>query len=180
MLRWARQQMSEGMAGKDLTQLLQIRFTKGLRKAAQHLLEDVRKEHEAVSGHLYVDASAYATPKGTEGCEEGAKRHRTNDLRFVMAMSQCGSCVCNSNGSCTKYAKQLMEPLSVEERTNFQRDMMRQVEATDAEVTASLFAPTHDPQEYSLVAESNNLSLSEEAPEFEDVGNVFFGGIEIE
>ena len=56
----------------------------------------------------------------------------------------------------------------------------RFMEASDAELTANLFAPTHDPQEFSLTLASDNLSINEEAPDYEDLGDVFFGGIEIE
>jgi len=180
MLRWARKQMSEGMAGTDLTQILKLRFTKGLRTATKDLLAEARKQYEGVSGHLYVDAAAYATPTGLEGCEDGAKRHRTNDLQFVMSMSQCAACTCNSRGTCTKYGKQLMDELPAEDKAAYQREMIRQAEASDAELTANLFAPTHDPQEFSLTLASDNLSINEEAPDYEDLGDVFFGGIEIE
>ncbi|MCR4296680.1 MAG: hypothetical protein NUW21_14200, partial [Elusimicrobia bacterium] len=68
LVRWARQQMSEGFAGEELDQLLTSRFAFSVRTAASSILHKLREAHEGISGHAYVDAEAYASKSGTAGC----------------------------------------------------------------------------------------------------------------
>ena len=179
MVKWARRQMSDGVAGVDLTQLVQARFTKPLLKAASEIITELRKEHEGLSGHLYVDAEAYVTPGGAAGCEEGALKHRANGIPLVMKMAQCGSCVFNSCGTCQKYNKPLTDTLPLEDRRAYQKEAIRQANSSDAEQTASLFAPTYNAGEFGLTADSLEKVSLDETPEYEDIGDVLFGGIEL-
>jgi len=174
MARWARRQMSEGMAGTDLTAMMQIRFAGPLRTAAEGLIALLREEHEGLSGHLYVDAGAYASKTGTKGCEKAASTHRANQIRFVKAMERCSGCtLANSNGVCTKYGKELLHQLPAD-AAKFKAQMLHMANAPEYEITASLF----NPGEFNLGNPLSELELDD--PEVtEDIGEVLFGGLEL-
>lgn len=167
---WLRRQMSEGFAGKTLTSLVEMRFASPLRKAARKMVTSLRQEHEGLSGHLYVDAGAYASVTGTAGCEKAASLHRANQVKFVRAMERCSGCVfANAEGFCTKYGKKLLYELP-EGSAAFQSEMLRMADAPDHEVTASLF----DTREYNLSSPMENLEV--ESPQVtETLEGVFFG-----
>ena len=170
---WLQRQMSEGMVGKDLTALLNIRFAAPLRTEAANLIAALRQEHEGLSGHLYVDAAAYASKTGTNGCEVSAATHRANNIPYVKAMDRCAGCVfANANNVCTKYGKQLLTKLP-KNAAEFQQRMIRQADAPDQEVTAALF----NPQEFSL---GNALEVEMDEPEVtENIGDVMFDGLHL-
>ncbi len=178
LLKWARVQMTEGMAGEELNQMLRLRFSGPLLKAAKKMLKTLRSEHEGLSGFLYVDAAAYASKKGIKGCEKGALRHRANGLKAILAMDRCGACVLkNANGACTKYNKRLVEAVSVEDRDQVQRANIKRANASDAEVTASYFAPQYT-NDFGLEDPLAEIGLHEAAsPEL--LGEVLFGGLEL-
>jgi hypothetical protein len=168
---WLRRQMSEGMAGGDLTALMSVRFAAPLLEASAELVRTLRAEHEGLSGHLYVDAEAYASKTGTKGCEKAASTHRANQVPFVKAMSRCGGCAfANANGVCGKYGKELMAELP-SDAADFKHRMVQAADAPDHEVTASLF----NPGEFNLGSALSHIALDEE-PEMPDIGVVFFGG----
>jgi hypothetical protein len=172
LLRWAAQQMTEGLAGKDFDTLLKARFASPVLKATAPLLKEARAKHEGLSGHLYVDASAYASDKGSAGCEKHAAKHRANALKHVLAMSRCGGCVHkNANNVCAVYNKNLVTKLPVVDPAKYQREMIHLANASDAENTAALF----NPQEYDLGAgELENVSVPESASP-EQVSDILFG-----
>ena len=184
MTRWARQQMTEGTVGKTLTALLKTKFAPPFLKKAKSKLDQVRKAHEGLSGHLYVDAEAYASTTGTKGCDEGALKHRSNRIACVKAMKRCSTCsfasrLANGTSVCQKYNKELITelPLGVEE---YQRENIRMADASDAEQTASLFASCYDPSEFNLAnSELDNFAFDEMA-NTETISDVFFGGMEID
>lgn len=173
MATWFRQQMSEGFAGKDLTDLMSVRFASPLRAAAVDILTTLRSEHEGLSGHLYVDAAAYASPKGAKGCEAAALKHRTNQIKYVKAMDRCEGCVfANANGQCMKYGKALlwaMPPGTME----YQAKMLSAADAPDHEITAALF----NPSEFGLQDGLNHIAFQDETPSNEELGEVLFGGL---
>jgi len=175
LLKWARIQMSEGLAGKDLDILLGTRFSTVLLGASSELLTEVRGAHEGLAGRLYVDAAAYASPKGSTGCEKGATRHRANNLKHVLAMSRCASCASNIEESCQKYGKKLVDEAPVENRKAFQKEALRLANAPDSVQTAAMF----DTSEFQL--DSDPLSTIELDPELpaQTLSNVLFGGIEL-
>jgi hypothetical protein len=181
LLRVARKSMNEGFAGNDLTQLLRVKFSGPLRVAAAELLQELRDEHEGLAGHLYVDAEAYASARGVKGCEEGALRHRTTPIKHLLAMKRCGSCVHqNEHGRCSKYKKALVTKPPVEDKRAYQKEIIRLADGNDSDRTAALFNPTnvYNPSEFSLQHEGD-ISL-EEGPTNERLGEVLFGGMEIE
>jgi len=170
MSSWLRRQMSEGMAGKDLTALLQLRFASPLRIASTSLIASLREAHEGLAGHLYVDAAAYASKKGIKGCEAGATQHRTNNVPLVKAMPRCAGCnFANTNGVCIKYGKELMHDLPADAGV-FQKQMLAVADAPDHEITAALF----DPGEFNLGNSMENLDVNDPTIT-EDIGGVFFG-----
>jgi hypothetical protein len=190
MLQWLREEIHSGFAGRELDGLIRQAFAKPLRKAASRLIRDLRDKHEGLAGHLYIDAETYGGERGVKGCEEGALKHRTNDIPYVLKMSSCGSCVhCNQHGRCNKYGKELVEPRDFEagELETYQADTIRMADAPDAEKTASIFAPVENPvDEWEL----GNQALEdidyygEEDPEpeeemFDDLGGVFDGGMDL-
>jgi hypothetical protein len=169
LARWARRKMSEGMAGNDLTTLMDLRFASPLRTAGEGLIAMLREEHEGLSGHLYVDAAAYASKTGSTGCEKAASKHRANTVPFVKAMPRCGSCtLANSDGVCTKYGKELMHQLP-SDAAQFKAQMVHAADAPDHEITASLF----NPGEFNLAA---SMDVEADEPALtEDIGEVLFG-----
>jgi len=187
LLRWARQQMSEGFAGRDLDKLLEGRFASSVRTAASSAIRSLRAKHEGLSGQVYVDAEAYASKTGTAGCEKGALRHRANQIPTVMQMDRCGSCihrVAKADGTpvCSTYNKRLVASIAevVENPKAYQKEALRLANGTDAENTAAMFN-TYDPSEFGLGEEGelDDLVL-EDAPSDEEVADVFFGGMELE
>jgi len=168
MARWLRRKMSEGMAGKDLTAVYKIRFASPLRTASEGLVAMLREEHEGLAGHLYVDAAAYASKTGSKGCEAASSRHRSNQVPFVKAMPRCSSCTLASEGSCIKYGKELLHTLP-KDASKFKAQMVHAADASDHEITASLF----NPSEFSLRA-SLDVDLNEPALT-ENIDDVFFG-----
>jgi hypothetical protein len=185
LVRWAMQQMSEGYAGKDLTDLLASRFASSVRTAASSALKQLRAKHEGLAGHLYVDAEAYASKSGTAGCEKGALKHRANQVPAVLQMSRCGSCalrVAKADGTpvCSLYNKALVASAPTEDPKAFQAEMLRLADGTDADRTASLFASTYENDfQLGVDGELDHLNLADMPPS-EEVGEVLFGGMEFE
>jgi hypothetical protein len=183
VVRWARQKMSEGAAGRELDLLLKARVEPQVMEAAAEKVASVRQRHEGLSGHVYADAGAYATPKTTRGCDDGGLRHRSNGLRYVLAMSRCASCVFkNADGVCQKYNKTLADDFSGDEMEDLRRRMMASHEATDQEQTAELFAVGTDAAENATDFGLHNASLDDvetEEPEHGLLDGIFFGGFEV-
>lgn len=185
VLRWARQNMSEGFAGKELDDLLEGRFSRSVLTASKNLIGELRQEHEGLSGFLYVDAESYASPSGISGCEKGGTKHRANQITSVLEMSKCQGCTRaqkmeDGTMKCAVYNKMLVpsETLIDPEIQQLRAANIRSVGMTDAEVTASIFTPstTYDAAEYNLRnAELTDLTLDSFA-ETERVEQVSFGG----
>jgi hypothetical protein len=189
LARWTRRQMSEGMVGNDLDQLLSHRAEPRVIEAAASRLASLRGEHEGLSGHLYVDAGAYASPQGTAGCDDGALKHRANGLKLLLAMPRCEGCVFkNVNGTCQKYNKKLVDEIDRGDGrvAAFQRRVIAAHAQSDQEETASLFSGNdvraalnpNDVDAFSL----HNSSLDDiesEAPQHAALDGIFFGGFEI-
>ena len=173
VVRWAKAQMSEGFAGQDLSDLMGMKFSEELLKRASKSLKIARQTHEGVAGQIYVDASAYASKAGIAGCEEGALRHRTNPIKNVLKMARCSTCVFNSQGCCQKYNKRLASLDELGDVKGYQKEALRLADASDAEITASLF----NPAEYSLGNDSLNDFDFDEGPTNEKLAEVSFGGI---
>lgn len=180
MVRWTRQKMSEGMTGRDLSDLMAGRWSETLIKAASTQLVQIRKKHEGLAGHLYVDAAAYASSKGITGCEKSASLHRANGIPTVLEMSRCGSCTARNEQEdgtayCQKYNKPLVDSAPVDDPRGFQAEQIRLANASDAEVTAALF--TNPAAEFGL----HNDVLDEfdvgGAPE--QIVGFAFGGIDL-
>lgn len=147
--------MTEGFAGDTLDELVNASFAPDVRELHVDLIRTARAQHEGLSGFLYVDADAYATKTGTAGCDEGARKHRANDVKFVLAMDRCGSCTfANADGVCSKYNKPLVSDLPKGNVKAYQKEMIRLANAPDPVQTASLFADAYDPDEFGLSNEN--------------------------
>ena len=174
--------MSEGLAGNDLDLILKARFSNRLLKAGKSLMGELRGTHEGLSGHVYTDTEAYASPTGTNGCDKGANIHRANALKFALCMPRCGTCkfastLPSGEQTCQKYNKVLVEEPPVEDPKEYQRLALRQYNASDAEITASLFTANWDSGEYSLDNENMTNFNFDEAPENEQLAGLVFGGL---
>ena len=174
LLKFAAKEMNEGLMGDTLTEMLNVRFTPQLLKAAEPLLNELRSKHEGLAGTIYVDASLYATPTGVTGCEKGALKHRANQVKTVLAMPRCGGCVHAREGRCSVYNKPLIaSPDEVlTDVTATQKQMLHMANASDAEVTGSLF----NPSEFNLGTQMDELELSVQTST-EKLGEVLFGGL---
>lgn len=180
---WIRRQMCEGMIGDQLTQLLQLKFAKPFLERISSEVASVRKAHEGLSGNVYVDAEAYASTEGTRGCDEGARLHRANRIARLKAMSRCSTCVfANRTPSgemvCQKYNKILMKDIPIENRDTFQSEVIRLANASDAEVTASLFAPSYENDFHLGGSEMDSISFNDIEIEG-SLDGIFFGGFEV-
>lgn len=171
---WMRQKMSEGVAGEELTLLMQSRFASHVLEENQDLISNLRKAHEGLSGHVYVDTHAYLK----EGCDKGSMRHRSNQIPTLLKNAKCGTCVFNSNGTCQKYNKPLIRSASevVENVNKHQQENIRLANCSDSEKTASLFVNNYDPSEFAL---SQEKLVLDETPSNETLEGVLFGGFEI-
>jgi hypothetical protein len=179
---WVRRTLNEGFAGKNLDALIQNRFASALLDAARGEILQVREAHEGLSGFLYVDAEAYASESGVKGCDEGALKHRANKIPLVREMPRCGECTLakqleDGTRRCSVYRKALVPPedLRGEEISHIREKNLRAADMTDAEATASYFAPAYDPGEFGL----ENTTLEEieaHIPETEKVAEIMFGG----
>ena len=174
LLKFAAKEMNEGLMGDTLTEMLNVRFTPQLLKAAEPLLNELRSKHEGLAGTIYVDASLYATPTGVTGCEKGALKHRANQIKTVLAMPRCGGCVHAREGRCSVYNKPLIaSPDEVlTDVTATQKQMLHMANASDAEVTGSLF----NPSEFNLGTQMDEIELSGQTST-EKLGEVLFGGL---
>ena len=187
LVRWARQKMSEGSAGSELDQLLSHRFADSVRTAATNTLLGLRRAHEGLSGHIYVDAAAYASATGTQGCEDGALKHRANAIPTVLGLDRCGTCARKAHREdgtpvCQVYNKPIVASAPVEDPAAYQAEMIRLADGTDADRTASLFANTYDASEFHLggASELDHIVLAD-TPSNEKMADVFtFGGLELE
>jgi hypothetical protein len=154
---------------------MRLRFSETVIKSASAKLKKIRAKHEGLSGHVYVDAAAYASKNGTKGCERGARTHRTGGLKAVLEMKRCGSCTLkNADGVCSLYNKPLVDGAPVEDPREYQRSAIRAANASDAETTASLFANTYDEAEYSLTDPLQEIGFDESTPP-EELGEILFG-----
>jgi hypothetical protein len=175
-LRWVRRSMSEGFVGKDLDGLIGHRFADStLQEAATHITQ-ARKSHEGAAGFLYVDAEAYLTAKG---CEEGARRHRANQIPAVAQMSRCSSCTLatkREDGSlkCSAYNKTLVGQWDESELEALKTKNIKGAAMTDAEATSSLFAPIYESDEFGLV-NANMEGVEYSDLEAEKMAKITFG-----
>ena len=155
LVGWARRAMSEGLAGVRLDDALTHRFTAELLDESAANVRRVRAIHEGLAGHMYVDANAYASPAGVTGCEAGALKHRANGLRMLLAMDRCATCAVaqtlpDGSRRCTTYGKVLITAADVDPvaARKVKAAAIKAASMTDAESTASLFAPRYDPGEF--------------------------------
>lgn len=181
-LNWIRRAMSEGFAGRDLDDLIQNRFSERVLEAAEEGLQGLREAHEGGSGFLYVDASAYASPTGAKGCEEGALKHRANQIPSVATMDRCASCTLartleDGTRKCGAYNKLLLENPTDPDFNQMKQANIRVANMDDHEQTTSLFeAPNgYNPLEYGL-RNANLENIDLDFPEPEKVAKITFGG----
>ena len=187
VLKTARRVMSEGFAGSDLTSYLTNRFSNSLLTASKGMVDKVRTAHEGLSGFVYVDAEAYASPAGVKGCESGSVKHRANQIQNVREIPRCGSCSVarvreDGTRKCGIYNKTLVTAVDVSgpELLQIKQANIKSTEMNDAEVTASLFAPTFDPSEFGLVNASLEDVAFDSLPETEKLAKIMFDGWRIE
>jgi len=187
MIRWVREELNAGWMGRELDGLLRARFAKPLLKAASGMIQNLRDQHEGLAGQLYIDAATYGDKRGVKGCEEGALKHRTNDIPYVLRMAACDSCVhCNQHEKCNKYGKELvsLEDFNSKDLRSYQQESIRMADAPDAEKTASIFAPVEDPaSEWGLRNDNlENFSYygeEEDPDEIGDLGSIAFSGMDL-
>lgn len=177
LLRWASIQMNEGAAGNDLDYLLKAKFNGELIKSASSPLVQIRKKHEGLAGHLYVDASAYASTTGTTGCDRGGLQHRANSIPSVLEMPRCGSCASNVDGGCLKYNKPLVNASDLEGTEKFQKETLRLANGGDEDRIAALFAKGYSQEEYGLQNDSLDMIDFESLPTNEELGKIIYGGL---
>ncbi len=185
VVNWVRKTMSEGFAGKNLDSLIANRFSDSLIKAASGDIKKARESHEGLSGFLYVDSQSYASENGTKGCEAGALKHRANQIPNVLSMKRCATCSVarkTEDGTlrCGNYNKVLINPKDVsgEDFGVIKAANVNSADMSDAEATASLFAPKYDPYEFGL-SNQNLEDIDTHIPESEKIADVMFGGWEI-
>jgi hypothetical protein len=184
-LKGVRQAMAEGLAGKDLTDYLEHRYSERLLAAAATRIASLRDEHEGGSGFLYVDAAAYASPHGVTGCESGALKHRANSIPKVVEMERCGSCshsrrLASGEYRCSLYNKLFTRDISSSSVRAQKQANIKMANAPDEERTAALFqANNYDPTEFDLTASHMEDFIDEEVST-EKLAEVLFGGWDLD
>lgn len=181
ILKWTSQQITEGVWGDQLDELINLKFSSQVLEAAKDSLNLLRKEHEGLSGNLYVHASAYATPHGTKGCDVGGSKQRMNNVPYVLEMERCGSCVFrNANNVCQKYRKELVkrEELPQEQLEILQEQAIEKTNMTDAEALNTLYSDRKNPVfEYGLSSDMG-FSFSKEVTNPQEL-DFIFGGLHL-
>jgi hypothetical protein len=181
---WVRRTMNEGFAGRDLDDLVAKRFASDVLDAAREKVAAVRREHEGGAGFVYVEAAAYATLDGVKGCEQGALKHRANQVKTLLAIpNKCGSCVhahalADGTQKCALYNKVLVSREDFGSRLDSMKQAnIQTANMDDQALTASLFAPTYNESEFSLHnAALDGFSLTA-FPEDGKVAEIAFGGL---
>jgi len=154
LVQWVRETLNEGAVGDSFNRQIKARFSPSLLKAATTLVSDLRKAHEGLAGHLYIDASAYATEQGVAGCAKGALKHRASSVKYVLAMDRCATCTLNTSGTCQKYNKTLASSPPVKDRISYQEKILRKASSAPGYVSE------YDPSEYGLQNDAvDNLSF---------------------
>lgn len=182
---WIRRAMNEGFAGKNLDDAIRNRFTESLLKEASGNIAKVRALHEGLAGFRYVDASVYASKDGgVKGCEDGGLKHRANQVKMVLGMDRCGSCAMANalpDGStrCSVYNKMLVRASDFDaaDLRKAKAATIKQANSSDAEHTASLFAPRFDPNEFSLHNAALDNVRADDLPEQEKINDIVMGGL---
>jgi hypothetical protein len=170
--------MNEGMAGNDIDHLLRAKFAEDVLKQASEPLVQLRQKHEGLAGHVYVDASVYASPRGVTGCEQGALVHRANQIKALLQMERCGSCAANVEGSCQKYAKKLVASAPVPNPERYQRETIRLANGTDADQVQAMFN-AYDPGEFDLQNDNLDTLEYDDSPAPSYLYDVIFGGMDL-
>lgn len=167
VLKYARTEMNEGVAGKDLTEIIGATFTPNLRKAAAPFLKQIRAEHEGLAGFVYVDASAYG-----KDCDAGALRHRTNQIKLLKKQARCEGCLSRNEDSCMKYSKILIEGIK-----NASAVQQKNITAADAPDYVDIAAMFNSNKDFDVSNKEMKVEFSESA---EKLSNILFGGMTVE
>jgi hypothetical protein len=184
VVRWIRRAMNEGFAGNNLNDLIENRFASDVLAASSEEIDSIRRAHEGGAGFLYVEAAAYATTDGVKGCEQGALKHRANQVKTLLAVpNKCGSCVHartleDGTPRCAIYNKIIVNAADFgSDLERLKQANIRTANQTDQEQTASLFSPTYDANEFNL----HNASLDDfdyaPLPDNKKVADIAFGGL---
>lgn len=182
---WVRRAMNEGFAGKNLDDAIRSRFTDALLKEANDNIAKIRAAHEGLAGFRYIDASVYASKDGgVKGCEDGGLKHRANQVKMVLGMDRCGSCAManalpNGTKRCSVYNKMIVSAsdFDANELRRAKAATIKQANSSDAETTASLFAPRFDPNEFNLHNAALDNVRADDLPEQEKVNEIVMGGL---
>ena len=182
---WVRRAMNEGFAGKNLDDAIRSRFTDALLKEANDNIAKIRAAHEGLAGFRYIDASVYASKDGgVKGCEDGGLKHRANQVKMVLGMDRCGSCAManalpNGTKRCSVYNKMIVNAsdFDANELRRAKAATIKQANSSDAETTASLFAPRFDPNEFNLHNAALDNVRADDLPEQEKVNEIVMGGL---
>jgi hypothetical protein len=182
---WVRRAMNEGFAGKNLDDAIRSRFTDALLKEANDNIAKIRAAHEGLAGFRYIDASVYASKDGgVKGCEDGGLKHRANQVKMVLGMDRCGSCAManalpNGTKRCSVYNKMIVRAsdFDANELRRAKAATIKQANSSDAEHTASLFAPRFDPNEFNLHNAALDNVRADDLPEQEKVNEIVMGGL---
>lgn len=174
LLKYASHVMNNGAAGKDLDNAITSKFSSHTIEKAGSQLVQIRRKHEGLAGHLYVDASVYASKDGLTGCEEGSRKHRASAVPSVLSMPRCASCVHNTSGSCQKYNKKLVDSPPISNPEEYQSEVIKM----SSEDTGEVFS-MYDPSEFQLQNDNLNGFDVSAAPGKKDL-DVTFGSMTIE
>ena len=174
LLRWASVRMNEGAAGNRLDSLINSKFSKELLKTADPSLVQLRRKHEGLAGHLYIDASVYASKKGTTGCDIGGQHHRADSVPSVLKMDRCGSCTANVNNFCRKYGKTLVSSVPTKDPVEYQKSMIRSANEKKIEKVAE-----YNEGEFSLQNDNLDSFEYDNLPGQESLSGIVYGGMDI-
>lgn len=166
VLRWAMQAMSKGLAGNDLDRALGQKWSHAALKVTEGPLQALRQAHEGGAGFDYVSAQAWASPKGTTGCDKGAKLNLP--AKAVLAMGRCSGCMHNSESFCNKYKKPLMASTDGVTPASRQANIKKANEVDPGSTASPVYS-----NDFGL-AFDQSVNVAD-APDLVQVGDVSFG-----
>jgi hypothetical protein len=154
-----RRLLNEGLYGKDLQEVLKLRFQPQVLMAAKDELRSVIAE-QGLQGIFYVDPAAYEDYG--YGCKEAERLHRSRLIQYAKVGSKCQGCVHQTKACyCSVLDKTLVEEPPYYDKAAQQRDIL----ASGTSIETNLAGLMNNGQSMMIEYEMQNRMAVEIDPE---------------
>lgn len=109
---------------------------------------DILIDHEyGLLGNVYIDPSVFKERNigAPKSCDNGSKelRSKSSSAKYIKAMKECGSCIFNQKGSCSKFSKTIVENINYDVNLieKLAKDLIAQKRITSEEANRILTSP---------------------------------------